>query len=287
MINKIAIAALLSCAVPGLAMAADLMVEPAGIVETGNASLFAGDVSGYVGYLRLEDYYDDAYSFDGSNWGIAARGNIPLADSFAMQVDLSAESLQGYFDYATLDAAMHLNWRQDGNLVGVFGSVGADQNIWDTTFGTIGVEGVVTLDNLQFYGQVGYSADLEDNTNVNAVYGRGEVRYFATPNLVATASLGAVREDYSDGDDVIEGVNWGASLEYRLDDSPLSIYAAYQGNYDKEADEDESWAVHALMVGAKFSFGTDSLQEAATKGATLRDHNPLSGYGMQRYNDYE
>lgn len=210
------------------------------------------------------------------------------------QFDLSGEALNGNdaeSDYATMEAAAHVNWRTSDLLLGVFGSVGAMSDsdgvvFGDGTFATIGGEAMSTMDNIQLYGQLGYSKGFGDVDDVSALYARGEIRYFVSPNMVVSANVGVAQVSYS-SDDEIGALQWGAKAEYRFDDSPISIYASYQGNHQSEPDEDEEWTTHAAIVGIKFNFGSDSLQDAATSGATLRDYNPLTGYEHLRYTDWE
>lgn len=286
MLKRLAIGLLLASASASLATAADLMVEPAPVEAP--APAISGDVSFWVGGIYLDDIGEDA-TYDGSNFGGAGRISVPVGSDLALQFDASAEKLNGVDDnpYSVWDIAGHLSWRQNGNLLGGFVSYGQDHDWWDESVATVGVEGIATMDNLQFYGQVGYTATVDGDDDIKAVYGRGEVRYFLTPNFQLTGSLGLLHQEYDGGADTIEGVNWGAALEYRFDDSPLSLFVSYVGNHEQETDEDEEWATHALMVGAKFSFGSESLQDAATNGATLRDYNPVTGYGFDRYNDFE
>jgi hypothetical protein len=269
----------------------------AGVVEApAAASTLSGDFEGYIGGLSLTDA-NEIYSFTGYLLGGAARVNAWLSDEVSAQFDLSGEALNGgdpdgeSSDYATMEAAAHINWRTSDLLLGVFGSVGAlsdsdDVVFGDGTFATIGGEAMSTMDNIQLYGQLGYSKGFGDVDDVSALYARGEVRYFVSPNMVVSGNVGVAQVSYS-SDDKIGVLQWGAKAEYRFDDSPISIYAAYQGNHQSEPDEDEEWTVHAAMVGIKFSFGSDSLQDAATSGATLRDYSPLTGYEHLRYTDWE
>lgn len=285
------LAALTLAAMSSTAFAADLMID-SGVVEAPAApSTLSGDFEAYVGGLSLTD---DSSSFNGYLLGGAGRVNAWLSDEVSAQFDLSGEAVNGSdseSDYATMEAAAHVNWRTSDLLLGVFGSVGAMSDSDDVVFGdgsfaTIGGEAMSTMDNIQLYGQLGYTKGFGDVDDVSALYARGEIRYFVSPNMVVSANLGAAQVSYS-SDDEIGALQWGAKAEYRFDDSPISMYAAYQGNHQSEPDEDEEWTVHAAIVGIKFNFGSDSLQDAATTGATLRDYNPLTGYEHLRYTDWE
>lgn len=283
MLKRFAAGLLLATASATMSMAADLVVEAAPVEPP--APAVSGDVSIYLGSLYIDDIGDDS-TYNGTTYGVAGRVNLPIAPEISIQADLSGEKLNGDYAYSVYDLAGHVSWRKDGVLVGTFASVGVDEDWWDETVATGGVEGQVTMDNVQLYGQLGYTASVGGDDDISAWFVHGEARYFVTPNLQLTGSVGVLHQEYHDGDP-LEGVNWGASAEYRFDDSPISIFASYVGNYETEDQEDEKWATHALLVGAKFSFGSESLQDAAVNGATLRDYNPITGYGFDRYNNFE
>lgn len=295
--KRLSLAALTLAAMSSTAFAADLMID-SGVVEApaAAASTLSGDFEGYVGGLSLTDA-DETYSFTGYLLGGAARVNAWLSDEVSAQFDLSGETLNGgdpdgeSSDYSVLEAAAHINWRTSDLLLGVFGSVGAMSDsdyaaLGDGSFATIGGEAMSTMDQIQLYGQVGYTKGFGDVDDVSALYARGEIRYFVNPNMMLSANIGAARVDYGKSDQ-IDAVRWGAKAEYRFDDSPISIYAAYQGNYQTESDEDEEWTVHTALVGIKFNFGSDTLEDAAKSGATLHDYNPITGYEHLRYVEWE
>lgn len=295
--KRLTLAALTLAAMSSTAIAADLMID-AGVVEApaAQAAALSGDFEGYVGGLSLTDA-DETYSFNGYLLGGAARVNAWLSDQVSAQFDLSGEMLNGgdpdgeSSDYSVLEAAAHVNWRTSDLLLGVFGSVGAMSDsdyaaLGDGSFATIGGEAMSTMDKIQLYGQVGYTKGFGDVDDVSALYARGEIRYFVNPNMMLSADIGAARVEYGKSDQ-IDAVRWGAKAEYRFDDSPISIYAAYQGNYQTESDEDEEWTVHTALVGIKFNFGSDTLEDAAKSGATLHDYNPITGYEHLRYVEWE
>jgi hypothetical protein len=294
--NRFALAAVAATAtLGGGAYAADLMPEMKlqGVVQADAPAAMTGDGTFYVGGLSLTDYYDDAYSFTGGIVGASGRVNIWFGPEMSGQLDVSGEHLtSGYdsdYDYSVYNAAAHLSWRPDTRLLGVFGSVGStDNDNMGGTFATVGVEGQVDLGQVQLYGQAGLtrSLDTEDpDYDVSAPFIRGEARYFVDPNLMLSANAGYTQITY-DGPDKLDGYSWGAAAEYKFDDSPMSVFASYQGSYEDEPDEPgESWAKHAVLVGVKISDGT--LEEAAKSGATLRDYNPITGYEHLRFTNWE
>ena len=204
------LAALTLAAMSSTALAADLMID-SGVVEApAAASTLSGDFEGYVGGLSLTDA-DETYSFNGYLLGGAGRVNAWLSDEVSAQFDLSGEMLnggdpEGYSsDYSALDAAAHVNWRTSDMLLGVFGSVGAlsdDAPVGSGTFATIGGEAMSTMDNIQLYGQLGYSKGFGDVDDVSALYARGEVRYFVSPNMVISANIGVAQVSYSSDDEI-------------------------------------------------------------------------------------
>lgn len=294
--NRIALAAVVaSAALGGVAHAADLMtdVKLPGVVLADAPAAMTGDGTFYVGGLSLTDYYDDQYSFTGGIVGASGRVNIWFGPEMSGQLDVSGEHLtSGYdsdYDYSVYNAAAHLSWRPDNRLMGVFGSVGVtDNDNMGGTFATIGVEGQVDMGQVQLYGQAGLTRSLDtevDYYDVSAPFVRGEARYFVDPNLMLSASAGYTHIVYDGADYPIDGYSWGAAAEYKFDESPLSVFASYQGSYESEPDEDEAWAKHAVLVGVKISDGT--LEDAAKTGATLRDYNPITGYEHLRFTNWE
>ena len=130
---------------------------------------------------------------------------------------------------------------------------------------------------------------MDPDYDVTAPYVRGEVRYFLTPNLAIAANAGAVRVTYDDPSEPLDVATFGADIEYRFDNSPISLFASYQGSYATEdpAESGETWVDHAIMAGVKFNFGSDTLQQAAQSGAAQRDYNPITGVQHVRYNNWE
>lgn len=289
--NKLMLAAAAVATMAGSAQAADLLVGP-GLIETDPSGVSA-DATFYVGGLSLTDYYDDANSFTGTVFGLAARAGTTLAPSISGQLDLSAEfvtnSDDSSYDYSSMNAAGHLNWREDGHLIGVMGSVGRTTDTeMGGTFATLALEGQVDVGPVQLYGQGGVVRSLSTDDvdyDVTAPYVRGEARYFIDPNFMVSANAGYAQITYDGPDEPIDAFSWGATAEYKFEDSPFSVYASYQGNYETEPAEDEDWTKHAVLVGVRVS--TDTLEGAARSGVTLRDHNPITGYDNLRFSNWE
>jgi hypothetical protein len=251
----------------------------------------SGDIWVYGGLYHLEDYYSPSYNDNGHVYGAAARANFWLGQNLSAQVGVNAEQLHypgGSYDYHTANISGHVSHRDSTYLFGAFGSVGMQsENWWDTTFATVGVEGQIYSGPVQLYVQTGITGGPNDGDQIIAYYIHGEARHFVNPNLMLAANAGGFWEEYDGPDDPIHGFRWGADIETKLNGSGVGGFLSYQGNYENEPSEGESWAVHSVLLGAKLHFNNDTLQSAAIDGATLKDFNPLTGDNHSRFNDWE
>lgn len=269
------------------AQAADLYRAPAQakVVEP---SRISGDLSFYGGWFQFSDSSD--YSFNGSVIGGLGRANIWIAPNMSVQFDLSGENVVSTFDddnYSVINLAGHWSLRNPGYLLGAFVSIGAQDNWWNARFGTIGIEGQTYVGPLQLYVQVGYTGTLQnaDNmSNVNALYGHVEARYFINPNLMLAANVGIAHERDIDGSETYNPVRWGADLETKFGSSVFGGFLSYQGSH--ESYSGYSFTNHAVLAGLKIHFNNATLQSAAQAGATLKDMNPLTGVNHLRLNNY-
>lgn len=257
-------------------------------------SIFSGDLSVYGGYLQIIDEYNSDYDSKGYVVGGLARTNIWIGENVSTQIDVNGEYLDADYDdgsdyYFMGNLAGHISRRGENFLLGAFGSVGVQSaDWWDAGFATVGVEGQTNVGSLQFYTQAGVTWSFaDDDEDIVAAYVHGEARYFANPNLMFAANVGAFNETYDAGDDGVLGVRWGADIETKFNDSPLGAFVSYQGSYETEEDEDEDWYVHTVLAGLKLHFNGDTLEGAARNGATLKDMNPLTGVNHSRFNDWE
>eukprot|EP01037_Dinobryon_pediforme_P022575 gene22575-23777_t len=284
------------------------LITAAGAADLGAPKIAAvglpamsGDIVAYAGFSRLIDDSDSTESFSPSVIGGAGRVNIWLAPQWSTQLDLNAERTSGKADGSnvsdtSVNLAGHASWRSNGFLLGALASIGSDNDDkssghnWNGRFATGALEGQATFGNFQLYAQGGFTDSLSIDTYsfVTARYIRGEARYFATPNLMLSANLGYVHETY-DSSGPLKATTWGADVEYKFDKSPVSIFASYQGSYTSEEPDEpgETWKTHTVLAGVKYSFGDQTLQSAATSGATLRDYNPITGYSHLRFNNWE
>ena len=258
----------------------------------------SADISIYGGQLTMDDHYNNDFSFNkGEILGGAARVNVWLNSEWSTQFDISGEhikdgpldsSISWDYRYSVLNTAAHISYRKSNYLVGGFFSISEDHNWWDDKFRTIGLEGQYTLDRTVFYGQVGRTKSVHDSGvywDTKAIYGRAEVKYFTTDNLMLSANVGLTEYTVDRGD--VDGRTWGLDAEYRLDESPVSFFASYQGSYEEEKAEDQDWTTASFILGIKYSLGTKSLIEALRSGPTLHDYNPFTGASHVRFSDWE
>ncbi len=252
----------------------------------------SGDFALYGGGFWINDYAFPLFSDHGTIIGGEARVNYWVLPAISGQLDVDAEYVRDTVFPAlaqtTVNLAAHLNWRSDNMLFGGFASVGVDRDWWESTFGTIGVEGQVDLgDHMLLYAQVGGFRSLSGTWGVTGTFVRGEGRYFIDPNTMAAANLGYSLYYYFNGADAVDAIQWGLDVEHRFTTSPVSVFASYQGSHEREAAEAESWAVHSFLIGLKLSFGTQTLEESSKTGPTLRDYNPMTGANHIRFSDWE
>jgi hypothetical protein len=281
--NALLLSLLLSV-VPAAAFAADLAVEPtaAPVVSTGGA------YSGYVsvnGSATNWDYFGDDYN----PWvGLGAEAALAyqLDANWQIEAELTAwtaqESYQNYYSPYGGVGALHVNYGFDGGSVGAFGGIAVSNNYYDygSDYNALGgVEGQIAVtDNLILDGQVGglttVSGYDKDDYGVNAAFAQARAKFFPLDNLELSAYVGLVKGDMTtDGYD-FSAVTYGAEVEYQFEDTPFSVFAAYQGFSESEWDMNGS----TVKVGAKFSFDGESLKDQAKTGAShnVADLSPIS-----------
>jgi hypothetical protein len=204
---------------------------------------------------------------------------------FGLQGDLVvSRGEMSYFivsvDTSRIDGALHAFYRQqDQFLVGGFVQAGSTEYSIDTSPGDdlsidhvfAGLEGQLFLGNATLYGQVGrvnYSTDEYDD-DVSGMFATAELRYYLEPNLKIEAHGGITSLDSEGTDATI--YNLGIGAEYRLTDSPLSLFATLD---HVSVDSDSSGSLNVdsnrILVGAKISFGTETMIERDRSGASLK-----------------
>lgn len=189
------------------------------------------------------------------------------------------------YKYTEIDGAAHLFYRDPMKfLVGGFAQIGnhheSDSGKYSADYGRtfIGAEGQAFLDKVTLYGQVGVVlADFSDNdsgptVNARGFFATGEFRYFLTPNFKIDVHGGLSKltpEDVSGSDLSTVNYNFGGGVEYRFDDSPLSLFAKADAIW-ADGTFDNTSTDFRILVGIKGSFGTDTLFDRDRNGASLK-----------------
>lgn len=276
--KKTLLAAALVAAAP-LAMAADQ--------QTGGFDMY---LSGGVGYSQFsEDELDDMNA--------ELRASVAYTDKSGIGFQLdnvySRQYLGDVFDYAsTYDIAGHLYYRNSGWQAGAFYQhrsfdyeSGIDPSVDASLDASVdnqhfyGIEGQGFFGNLTVGGQLGQhkmgfaSGTIEDTGTFAGLH----ARYFMNDNWRLDANYLYDKVD-------IEGIDFevnqfGIGTEYRLNSSPLSMFAKYSRTNSEvetpggsnDIDEDR------IMVGVKLNFGKGTLRQQDRDGASL---NPVPGHGL-------
>lgn len=256
----------------------------------GATSAYAGDGDMFAGVglgVTSFNYSSGSTSIGGSSTMIEGllSGAYNITPTLGVQGDviLGSENLDIYSesaDITELEGALHAFYRQpDSFLVGGFVQVGSadygDDGPGDAlkhVFG--GAEGQVFLGDATLYGQVGglrFSYDDSDYTTTG-YFVTGEFRYYLEPNLKVEAHGGFNSLKDDDSGPELKTWSFGIGAEYRLEDSPFSLFATAD-HMVSTTDYDLSGLTMTsdrIMVGAKVNFGTDTMKERDRSGASLK-----------------
>lgn len=132
---------------------------------------------------------------------------------------------------------------------------------------------------MTLYGQVAYqnlsAGSLNENAGGFAL--AGQVRYFATPNLMLALKGGYSALNFDGSASGYDHNAWtfGAKAEYRLAASPISLFAEAdyrRGLFRSFRDETDQ----RFMVGAKWNFGSQTLFQRDRSGASLDPFRSLA-----------
>jgi hypothetical protein len=239
-----------------------------------------GYLEAYAGYL-YQDFGDEDEEIP---FGAGARMAVPLAAAWSAQFDIwgdgsydLGDDSKDYFG----GLAAHLTGRSGGLLGGVFASYGyvTDQ---EGSYVNFGVEGGANAANFAFLGQLGYMipVDGEDaDEDGELIYGHARLLLYCNPDLVFGFEGGYFT--YEDDDSDFDGFTWGASVEAKASGSPVSVFARYQGASIAFAGDSEDDIEHAGLLGLRFAFGADTIQEL-NEAVGLADFNPLYGVSPAR-----
>ena len=257
----------------GSSLAADVVAPEPALINDGYLELFA-DYTFLGGNFGSED--DDFFA-----GGAALRWNLPLSDMVSLQLDGNGELTEnsGGDDNDledTLGGAAHLSYRDPESwLLGIFGGAqyADDGDNGDVLGFFIGGEGQLYWDQNTFYLQAGYldggENDSNDNIFTSTFFARGQFRHYFTENVRAALGLG-----YADGrvdeEKNTEVIDWAAEVEWKPEDYPVTLFAAYEGmDMDQRPGESDHLDEHVIKLGLRYDFGSYSIFERDRLGAGL------------------
>jgi hypothetical protein len=321
----LASAAILTCALPLSSHAADLPLKAGPMVSVPQATGYVEVYGGWASTRARGSNFDDggsftdqfSESFKGSVLGGAGRGNYWLSPTMSMQLDVQAEGTSYNFGNSSFGTASsldyliggHVNWRDSNRgLVGAFAGIG-DTNY--TRHAVFGAEGQYYWNQITFYGQVGYDTTLHStgsptnfegpsSVDMDAWFIRGTGRYYLGPNFRVEATGmyadGTINPSSFSGGSYSAGFNtwlWEAKAEWKLDNSPFSLFFKYRGSQTKYNESgccssfgsDTTITDNRFLVGARMYLGEKSLLWNDRQGATLDIISPLAIQSGPLYNN--
>lgn len=265
--------------------------------------------NGFAGEARVSVAYTDK-----SGFGAQLDNVYSVANGQGSDIDIQPSSFNT--SATSVDTAIHGFYRTKDFLLGLYGQhtsynlrASAAENISQTvplsSAYFLGADGQYYFDRATVYAQAGYQSfgsgiTFGDNqvTSPAGFSASLNGRYFIQNNwkIEATYAYSGVSLSQK-SPDVNNNVNFSSNslaigTEYRLDKSPVSFFGKYQ--YSASSMSGNVWFVgnqignanlssNALMVGVKFTFGTNTLLEQDRRGVTLNPVNskvpPLLGLG--------
>ena len=277
------------------AFAADLPMRtppPAPVVAAQSVSGYLGIYVGGTGmawsnpsYLRTATEYPKGNAVA---MGAVGAANHWLSNSVSLQFSSESEATSGYKSQGGSRenrvsgvTGTHLSYRETwSHAYGVFaGLTGLNSLGYNGSHNgaIVGLEAQKYIGALTFYGQAGYGDQFtkSDQTMLQTYwFVRGITRYFIDPDLQLSAELGYTKGPADENGHTYptDVLNWSLGVEHPLDRSPLSLFAAYQGDRTamRPAGCKREAVVQAtVMVGVKINFGTATLQANDRNGATF------------------
>jgi hypothetical protein len=279
---RIGFASLAALAVmSGASVAADLAPADPGLIS----DIWLEVNGGYTWLGKDFGGEDDKFGFLGG----AAKASLPLGTNFSMQLDAIGEATEHLgqddeSDYGGgITGALHLDWRDpSSHALGLFGGASAvDLNSNDNGHAFfIGLEGQLYLGQNTLYLQGGYldGEDSDDNdVMAHSAFVHGGWNYYFSDDMRL-----ATHASYANGkldDDKTHIVDWGVELEGRPDGWPVTLFAAYDGLYAKQNNENDKLLDTTVKVGLRFDFGGPTIIDRDRRGAgmTLPNFNRWLG----------
>jgi len=228
-------AAILAAAVPGVASAQ----------------------SGYVGAVYGNVDFDgggdaDVYGVEGA---VAFAGSGSIVFELDGAITDSDDADEGY------GLMGHVYSRNDRHLFGGFVGIAGND---DTDTLTVGLEAAKYFSGWTLAGAVAYGENDDFDSEGYGVNVEG--RFFVQDNFRIDANLGWANIDYGGfGDD--DAFSYGVGAEYQFAALPISIGAAWDHVEFDEVDTE----VDAWRVGIRYNFGSATLRDRDTSGASQAD----------------
>ena len=280
----------------GIAAAADLPVTyQAPAVAPVPSATVALWIGGYIpsGYERIggsddNDFKDNAFGFGGE-----ARGVYDVSPNVAVQLEVLAlghgsTHTQGNTSEKDRGAGHiaiggHIINRRDTWAWGGFGALTHSSHVEeedDSQAAILGLEAAAFFGNSTIFGQIAGTWNIGETSEgtdavKNGIFGRIGARHFFNPNTKLEGSLafGGGEETSTSGSSEPDDWRWfqaAAEIEHKFN-NPFSVFAAYGGDYVK-SDEAGPWPsektwVHSFRVGARMSFGQQTLRDQEMYGA--------------------
>jgi hypothetical protein len=269
-------------------MAADM---PASGMEPSVAVASAWDafVAAGAGYTWFDSDDIGGGELDDLAAEIRASAAYQFSNGFAIQSDVVFNH-QGLGDdvifdganVASVDVAGHAFYRNESFLLGVFGQYGMTSP--DIGFPIdidrfyAGGEAQGYFGNFTLYAQGGWQGqDLAPiDEEPDGFFVNAEARYFAGDNLKLAINGGYATLGSDDEFDA-NTIQVGGSIEYRLDDNPLSVFGNVNYSETEIENTDIEFSDVRVMAGLKLNLGTQTLLERDRGGATL---DPVKAPGL-------
>jgi hypothetical protein len=227
-----------------------------------------GFIGGSYGNIEVDD---GTTSVDGDLLGLEGSVAVPLSGLY-FQADASLNQISDdTADSNVVFGAAHLGVRNAQWAAAGFIGVSSNEDA-DSTGIYYGGEFAYYLPQFTIAGGIGLGNF--DDTDVDLTAYAAEGRFFATDNFridahggVGTLDLGGIVE--------VDTTNLGIGAEWKPDNFPISLYAAYDVNSIDDADLD----ISTISVGIRFDFGNGTLKLRDRNGPTFRSLGGLEGFG--------
>lgn len=197
----------------------------------------------------------------------------PVGSGLVMQGDLSFSQLDDDVDEATLTAGgVHLGFRNAQWALG--GYIAGTKN--DNSDG----KGIFYGGEFLYYfpqftvslgGGLGQLEDTFVPVDLDTSGISAEGRFFVTDNLRISGNIGRMSIEPDGGGGDIDFMGYGASIEFKPDRFPVSIFGAWEATDMDDIDLE----VNTLSIGVRFDFGNSTLKSRDRNGATFRSNPGL------------